>query len=169
MITEKQNAKHHCLDINAIRSKLGDECAQWLPAIHAMSGCDTTSKLFGIGKSTVMKKSNHIIKEAGPFLSAQATAEEIKEAGIKILCLIYDEKTTNFNLNDIRLKKFEQNVIKSLKSVNVQKLPPPPSAAKYHSYRVYYQVQVWLGNETLKTTDWGWELINDNLFPQKNG
>ena len=53
-----------------------------------------------------MKKSNHIIKEAGPFLSAQATAEEIKEAGIKILCLIYDEKPTNFNLNDIRLKKF---------------------------------------------------------------
>ena len=116
-----------------------------------------------------MKKSNHIIKEDGPFLSAQNTDEEIKETGINILCLIYNEKTTNFNLNDIRLKKFEQNVIKSLKSVNVQKLPPPPSAAKYHSYRVYYQVQVWLGNETLKTTDWGWELINDNLFPQKNG
>ena len=92
LLTEKQNAKHPCLDIIAIRSKLGDECSQYLPVIHAMSGCDTTSKLYGIGKSTVMKKRNHIIKEGGPFLSANVTPEEIEEAGRKIICLINDEK-----------------------------------------------------------------------------
>ena len=62
LITEKQNAKHPCLDIIAIRSKLCDKCSQYISVIHAMSGCDTTSKLYGIGKSTVMKKINHIIK-----------------------------------------------------------------------------------------------------------
>ena len=46
MITEKQNAKHPCLDIKAIRSRFGENCVQYLPVIHAMSGCDTTSKLF---------------------------------------------------------------------------------------------------------------------------
>ena len=50
MITEKHNAKHPCLDVKAIRSKLGDDCAEYLPVIHAISGCATTSKLFGIGK-----------------------------------------------------------------------------------------------------------------------
>ena len=140
---------------------------QYLPVIHAMSGCDTTSKLFGIGKSTVMKERDHIIREGGSFLFANATPEEIEEAGRRIICLIYDEKNTDYNLNDLRLKKFEQNVIKSVKSVTVQKLPPTNSAAKYHSLRVYYQVQVWLENETLKATDWGWELINGNLYPIK--
>ena len=167
MITEKHNAKHPCLDVKAIRSKLGDDCAKYLPVIHAISGCDTTSKLFGIGKSTIMTKRKHIIKEAGPFLLANAAPEDIEEAGRKIICLIYDDKNTEFNLNEIRLKKFEQNVIKSVKIVNVQKLPPTNSAAKYHSYRVYYQVQVWLGNETIQATDWGWELINGNLYPKK--
>ena len=71
----------------------------------------------------------------------------------KIICLIYDEKNKNYNLNDLRLKKNEQTVIKSVKSVTVQKLPPTNSAAKYHSFRVYYQVQVWLENETLQPTD----------------
>ena len=68
----------------------------------------------------------------------------------------------------IRLTKFEQSVIKSKKTVPIHKLPPTTSAAKYHSFRAYYQVQVWLGNETLhKATDWGWELVKGNLHPKK--
>ena len=67
-----------------------------------------------------MEKRNHIIKEGGSFLSANATPEEIEEAGRKIICLIYDEKNINYNLNDLRLKKFEQNVIKSVKCVTAQ-------------------------------------------------
>jgi len=65
------------------------------------------------------------------------------------------------------LKKFEQNVIKSVKCVTAQKIPPTKSAAKHHSFMVYYQVQVWLENETLQVTDWGWELMNGNLHPIK--
>ena len=114
-----------------------------------------------------MTKYKHIIKEGGPFLNPLATQEEIEVAGRKIICLIYDEKAEHFNLNEIGLKKIEQNVIKSINSVNVQKLPPTNSAAKYHSYRVYYQVQVWLGNKNLDPKDWGWELIDGNLFPRK--
>ena len=37
--------------------------------------------------STVMKKGKYIIKEEGSFLSANATPEEIEEAGRKIICL----------------------------------------------------------------------------------
>ena len=60
------------------------------------------------------------------------------------------KKTTHFNLNEIRLKKLEQNVIKSVKKLNTDKLPPTDSAGKYHSYRVYHQVKVCLGNDTLR-------------------
>lgn len=33
-------------------------------------------------------------------------------------------------------------------------------------YRVYYQVQTWLGNE-LNPEDWGWKLIDNTLEPIK--
>ena len=67
------------------------------------------------------------------------------------------------------MKKFEQNVIKSVKSVTVQKLPPTNSVAKCHSFRVYYQVQVWLKNETLQATNWGWELMKLQSSSYQNG
>ena len=44
--------------ISTIRSQLGNECAQYLLLLHAISGCDTTSKPFVIGKNTVLKKIN---------------------------------------------------------------------------------------------------------------
>lgn len=34
-----------------------------------------------------------------------------------------------------------------------------------HSKRVYYQVQVWLGNKTIKPTDWGWIKNEGSLEP----
>ena len=60
MVTEKEKAKNPCININAIRAKLGDEYAKFLPVLHAISGCDTTSQLHGIGKITVLKKHSKI-------------------------------------------------------------------------------------------------------------
>jgi hypothetical protein len=79
MVTEKQNAKHPCLDINAIRDKLGDEYARFLPVLHAISGCDTTSKLYGIGKVTVLKKYKTIIAEAEQFLYPNILQKKLKK------------------------------------------------------------------------------------------
>ena len=166
MVTDKGGAKNPCININAIRAKLGDEYAKFLPVLHAISGCDTTSRLHGIGKITVLNKSEKIFAEARPFLSPDATPDEIENAGRRILCLIYDGRDNTFDLNKIRKRKFEKNVIKSLKHVDIQVLPPTNDAAKYHSFRVYHQVQVWQGNENLKPTEWGWKEVNDQLFPR---
>ena len=69
-------------------------------------------------------------------------------------------------MNKIRKKKFEKNVIKSFKHIDIKTLPPTDAAAKYHSFRVYHQVQVWLGNENLQATNWGWKLVNGQLYPK---
>ena len=89
MISERKNSKHPFLDINAIWDKHGDDIAKCHPVIHAISGCDTTPKPFGIGKKSVIKKCDIISKEAGIFLSKDATHEQIEEAGRKIICLMY--------------------------------------------------------------------------------
>ena len=45
-------------------------------------------------------------------------------------------------------------------------LPPTNDTAKFHSFRVYYLVQVVLGNENLQATDWGWKVVNGQLYPR---
>lgn len=43
-------------------------------------------------------------------------------------------------------------------------LTPTSASAFQHLYRVYYQVQVWLGNE-LDPEEWGWKLTDNYLEP----
>ena len=166
MVTDKQNAINPCLDSKAIRSKLDDDFAKCLPVLHAMSGCDTTSRPFSIGKITTIKKKEKVFAKAKPFLSPTAAQEEIEEAVKKIICILYNEVDEQLNLDNIRKKRFERTAIKNMKGSDIKKLPPTNSAAKYHSFRVYYQVQVWFGNENIHATDWGWILREDRLLPK---
>ncbi|KAF0737721.1 Uncharacterized protein FWK35_00023697 [Aphis craccivora] len=48
------------------------------------------------------------------------------------------------------------------KPVKLSSLPPTTNAAQQHLLRVYYQLQVWLGN-TLNPEQWGWAM-NDNIL-----
>ena len=41
------------IHVHLIAAKLGTNFCKCLPAAHALTGCDTTSSLFGIGKKTV--------------------------------------------------------------------------------------------------------------------
>ena len=45
----------------------------------------------------------------------------------------------------------------------LESLPPTSSAAKLHSYRAYFAVQEWLGNDNIIATDWGWDLFHGRL------
>ena len=50
--------------------------------------------------------------------------------------------------------------------IEPQKLPPTSAAAKYHSLRVYYQVQEWKGLcNQLAPTDWGWHIVDEMYVP----
>ena len=44
-------------------------------------------------------------------------------------------------------------------------MPPTSDAAKYHSFRVYYQTQVWLGNIDIRAEEWGWNRNGKHLIP----
>jgi len=43
-------------------------------------------------------------------------------------------------------------------------LPPAEAATKYHSFRVYHQVQTWK-NVELDPTDWGWKVTEGKMIP----
>lgn len=45
-------------------------------------------------------------------------------------------------------------------------LPMTESAAYYHLLRVYMQTQIWLGNEYLDPTLYGWKTVSNRLVPK---
>ena len=153
MVSQKSNMKHPIWNIGEISSQLGEECCRYLPFMHALCGCDTTSRLNNIGKGVVLKKQSALFECAVPFLSDMSTHEEIKKAGERALIQVYSSSSDCASLDELRKKMFQGKVIKSLKSVDVKELPPTSDAAKYHSFRVYYQTQVWLGNGNIKPDD----------------
>lgn len=56
----EKEVKRRVWDIVYLRKQLGRELCSVLPVIHAIGGCDTTSRLFGIGKGMPVKKyQNH--------------------------------------------------------------------------------------------------------------
>ena len=62
---------------------------------HAFLGCDTTSRLFGIGKGTVLKKfkvNSALQQAADVFDETSSTPAEIESAEKKAMVAIYDRK-----------------------------------------------------------------------------
>jgi 5'-3' exonuclease len=53
------------MPIHLVECELSSITCEILPAVHALTGCDTTSAIFGIGKKSVFK----LIKSSSAELS----------------------------------------------------------------------------------------------------
>ena len=155
-----------CWNIKQVQRVLGDQICDNLLFTHALLGCDTTSRVFGIGKPVVLKKlrSNTFFREqAAVFQDPDATPEDIRNAGENALVCLYYGKPGD-KLNTIRVQHFHRKVSASTSCVQPRTLPPTSAAAKYHSLRVYHQVQQWRGVHK-RATEWGWRLKDDKMLP----
>ena len=136
---------------------------------HAILGCDTTSRLFGIRKGTIVKKlkKNSTLKQAVEvFDSVSSTPEDIESAGEKALVAIYNGKKEE-KLDMLHLTRYCKKVTKSLKQVEPKSIPPTSSAAKYHSYRVFLQICQWKSYDcNLQPELWGWSLSDREFYPK---
>jgi len=65
---------------------------------------------------------------------------------------MYNASEKETNLNKYRFQCFAKNVSNN-KNVLLG-LPPSEAAAREHSFRVYHQVQAWLGNQK-SPEEWG--------------
>ncbi|WAR03769.1 hypothetical protein MAR_010327 [Mya arenaria] len=132
-------------NIKVLKQQLGPSLCTHMLFMHAILGCDTTSRLYGIGKGAAIKKiitSNVFRLEATVFGTSSASTADVVAAGENALVCLYNGKP------------------------GPQSLPPTSAAAKYHSLRVYYQVQQWKGTvNNLLPQDWGWKESDGLLFP----
>lgn len=82
-----------CWNIKHVQLSLGKLC-HILPVIHVVTGCNTTSRPFGIGKRTGLQKfqrSERLCKLAEMFLEDKEE-QEFVDAGQQIMLALYDGK-----------------------------------------------------------------------------
>ena len=145
---KKNTKKLRTWNIKATKEKLGQDICSNILFIHAFLGCDTTSRLYGIGKGTSLSKfkaSSMFREQAKVFNSDSASTHDVVDAGEKALVLVYNGKLTD-TLDSLRHKRFCERVASKTSHVKPQSLPPTLAAAKYHSLCVYLQVQKWKGS-----------------------
>ena len=147
----KRNAKHTVWTIHEAKRKLGENVCCNILFLHAILGCDTTSRVFGFGKAGVLKvydKSEEFRNAASVFNrnAGEVTKEDIVDGGESVLQCLYKADTRE-GLDSLRLSKFTEKVAKSFSFVDPKELPPTSDAARYHSLRVFLQIQQWKGNE----------------------
>lgn len=128
---------------------------------HAVSGCDTTSCFYGLGKVKsveMLKSSSEAKKHALMFTEHNVSKEQLLISGERFALELYGLNKYS-NLNEARYFKFTMMAKKSnLRSnFDLAKMPPTTEACQQHMLRVYLQVQRWLGNN-LPPSEWGWKL-----------
>ena len=105
-----------------------------------------------IGKSLPVKllRESTLFQKITDVFMAANTHQETEEAEEKAVVLLYGGEEKD-SLNQLRYVKYVQKVAISTKSFQPSSLPPSSSAAKYHCFRVYFQVQAW---ENLNDASW---------------
>ena len=164
----KSSPKKVNLSVKSILKSLQTDLTENLLFIHALTGCDTTSRLQGIGKGTALKRlssSSELCKLGQKFMQSSADPTEIIKAGEKAIMILYHVKGNN-TLDSMRYTKFLDLVSTKLNQVEPSSLPPTSSSAKYHSMRVYLQVQQWKDPKcSLKPEHWGWRKSKGVYIP----
>lgn len=132
--------KTKLIDISILKKELDPDLSNSLLFIHALSGCDTTSKPSGIGKLAAMAKYRGLKKFAELFMVASKNQDEIELSGNEAIATLYGCKHGP-DLNFERASKFNQKVASSFGYLPPERLPPTSDAAKFHGQRVYLQPQ----------------------------
>ncbi len=155
-------------NIGQIETIIGKQKMLHFPFVNAITGCKTTSTLFGVGKGSALKKLLKVPEFetiATIFSDPTSKITEIVEAGNRAIVMLYNGKIGQ-SLNDLRYARFADKVSTGKSVVDVQTLPMTESAAHYHLLRVYLQTQIWLGHEHPDPLQYGWKYVNNKLLPK---
>lgn len=154
------------IPIHIICKELGSSICLALPIIHALTGCDTTSAFYRIGKKTALNVAQKMSTEHLVQISQieNKLTPEIVNAWTKFVFGIYDFKSKQDNINDVRV------ILARKKNSSIEKLPPSYPALFQHMKRCFWQVHIWYNAhipifEALNPTDFGWKFENEELLP----
>ena len=89
---EQKPERLRFIPIHRLHSSLGQPLCKALPAFHALTGCDSTSALQGIGKTTALKillKDNQFQQQLSHFGAGPAVSNELLVSSEAFICYLY--------------------------------------------------------------------------------
>ena len=112
-----------------------------------------------------MSKYRSLTEYSKVFLKPNQQRADVEEAGNHALAILYGG-TSGSDVNFERTSRFSGKVVSNSQYLPPERLPPTSDAGRFHSQRVYLQVQTWIGND-MNATEWGWTLNGSTLKPYR--
>lgn len=143
-------------------------CKEHILFLHAFTGCDTTSAFYKKGKLQIIKmfEKHPDLHKSAEVLQKNCPPNVLCDHRIRILLALYNASEASESESNIDNYRYTQ-VIKATRlnrPVQLSSLPPTSAAAQQHIFRVYFQIQTWLGTD-LQPEKWRWILQNEVLQP----
>lgn len=163
----KTTNRQRFIPVNNITDKIGQDVSRCLPASHAISGCDTTSSFFKIGKRTAYSK---LMQNIGHLASLSRlgqtsdTSNVISTATQYALSLYGSKNKSCHTLDQLRY------IYACTSDKPACLFPPTDDAFQQHLKRANYQVAIWTNSHVAKPELWnpngnGWQLKDNKLEP----
>lgn len=133
-------------DISKMQKVLGKDLCSQLLFVHAFTGCDTTLRIFGVGKKSAFQKlvngKTTMQACANGFALPKQAKTAIEDLGSKAMTVMFGGKNTDA-LASLRDNLLNKKIVSAKAFVIQEHLPPTESSTKYHCQRDYYQIMVW--------------------------
>ena len=144
--------KRRLISVNKIAETKGVDICTVLPALHSLTGCDTTSAFVRRGKVAplkVVEKQPSYHSVLGKLGNDQTCSSELQDDIEALVCGLYGKpqyKDINKLRYDMFAKRFQVRgqVLSSYSGVDMSLLPPCKSSLDMHVRRANYQAYVWL-------------------------
>ena len=155
----------------------GEELCFQLPAIHAYSGCDTTSAFVRKGKLVALK----LLRQQPQYLQVFAQlgiSADIPDSLYRGLehftCQLYGG-TSETDINELRFQKFQNrfsssqgDLLNSYSGIDMSLLPPCQDSLRMHIQRSNFQALVWNSADKAapalpSANGHGWQIIDGKL------
>ena len=157
------------LPIHDITDLLGFSVVELLPAVHSITGCDSVSSLFGIGKKNAfetLKLNSESLTDMRLFGDSPSLSivDDHVTACVKFVCCLYDKSHEEYNINYLRYKLFTQ---KSLPEKSYHQ----HDSLLFHFQRANYQCLEKCLYPSFGTSRSCWEWMGEerrNTGPRKN-
>jgi len=95
-------------DICAMRKSLHADVVKCLLTLHAFTGCDTTSRIFSVGKQTAFKRllsDEQLRSDALLFSSSNLSPNDVEVIGCRVMVQLFGGKVSD-TLNTFRNRQF---------------------------------------------------------------
>ena len=158
-------------DIRASAKKHADIVDALLPA-HVISGCDTVSSMYGIGKGkviTTLKTGNHSLSKLGSLEEGDLRQASQQCVAFAAACYGFPHET---NMSALRYKVWTKKMgnHNRTKAPELRSLPPTTEAFHQHVLRAHLQAAIWRNAlcepPDLNPEDFGWVMdSNGKLEP----